>query len=518
MTASKYLILATTLVAGLATAQTPLFQAGQWSFATEVRLQGFDGNTQKKLANATMELCYTEAFVKANPHFSDNYGQYTKDLGSKVKSCQFWPISREVGKNRAQRQLRFECLTTGDDQMWGSVRIAGTPVSFVTSMRVYKNGGTGMVEMDINARFRKPECDREVSVVDAPKAAEGGGNADAIKEMAIHTVRFGDQDYFFNYVEHDGGIVHNNYYRIDDSRYRWSQELSISYYPEPSKTAVMLPVLKESFGKKELYPGTKIVETYLKPDKSETQSELYLRESTFDDQPGFMYEIARNVKEEGLPGIKVYRMRILLPGKPEQHKAALAKLKADGQRDLGSLHLAVIDEDGLNLSPATGNIKPITFDGKTFAFDQSTVAVTHIFNGYAPEGSGADSSDESLWVNFYPQTKSPEEVMEWTREQFADSLVKGSKFETLQTTADGKPATLMYLLKDEDDPKLINLSICRYVEEEGGVKAYRFHKTLRGGLAGNSAYIRANMQKWATALGQLKVPIINAEIASPHDR
>jgi hypothetical protein len=233
-----------------------------------------------------------------------------------------------------------------------------------------------------------------------------------------------------------------------------------------------------------------------------------------DGQSFVMHSVARAVQSATTKGVKVYSIETDHDVDKLPNAQTLAETSKRYAAALSSVSLPVYDAEAKALATTANSTKPIMFSGQSYRFDTGIVTLTHIFNGYVPGDEDANVAGRSLWVNLYPTANSTKEIIEWTKEQFASKLVKGTKFESLIKVQDGSSETLLYL-NPTGDGKGIEMSIARFTKDQDGVKIYRYQDTFAGTLVEQGANIRSSMRKIANELGELDIPVVNEERTSP---
>jgi hypothetical protein len=498
-------------VSTLATFATPvLLKPGVWKSTTENTLVTEEGKKRTPTGKAELTLCLTPQFVATNPYFNDDPAM--GEHATKAKSCRHWPISQSVTATKGAIQMRFECKLENDSLIWVTIGSQGTPSSVETKLRVFREGGTGYVDVVTRMTRSDEACTKEMLTPDV-SANKNNKTHRASTVVTQPLVNFAGETYFYDGVEMAGTATHNNYYPAEESRTDWRKEFSASQFPNTATPNAYVALITEN-SERPLLKGTKIETLAKSSDGNDMTIWQLISGKRSDGQSFVMHSVARAVKSATTKGVKVYSIETDHDVDKLPNAQILAETNKRYAAALASVSLPVYDAEAKALATAANATKPILFNGQSYRFDTGIVTLTHIFNGYVPGDEDANVANRSLWVNLYPTANSVQEIIEWTKEQFASTLVKGTKFESLIKVQDGSSETLLYLNQARDG-KGIEMSIARFTKDQDGVKVYRYQNSFSGTLVEHGANIRASMRKIANQLGELDIPVVNEERTSP---
>ncbi len=498
-------ITVTVLAPSIAAADSPpLLLPGAWKIVGDTTVVTDDGKKKVSVGKVERAACLSPQFVANNPHFNADFAM--RGQSSQAKSCRYWPITQSLTATTGVLRMRFECTTTDDKRVWATVDNIGTPTTVDSKLRVFKQGGAGHVDLTHRMTRMDAACPPEMKPLES-SPVEPQKAARPTVVVTQPSVNFAGETYFYDGAEMGGTAIHNNYYRAEESSTDWRKEFSASHYPNSATPAAYVARLADS-DQRVLLKGTSTV-TLEKSSDGQDVTTAQLFTAKRDNGVAFvMHSTTRIVQRVGVKGVKTYRLETDYDEDKVPSVQAMAALNQRYADALSSIDLPVYDAEGKALATSANVAKPILFNGQTFRLDTGTVALTHIFNGYALDGEDANTAARSLWVNVYPTADTTSEVIEWTKAEFSGKLLKGSKFESLNKTPDGSSETLLYILPTADGTGFV-LSIARYTKDQDGVKAYRYNDSFNGTMVEHGASIRASMRKIAALLGELSVPVVN---------
>lgn len=310
-------------------------QAGAWKTEAATTLRLKDGSPDKSVGQTSISVCYTRAFLDSDPFFGERPDMSKVVASGKARSCRFWPVQASKSATQAERTLKFECVLTTGHRVWAVVQTNGTPTEMRSELRVFRQGGLGHVVIRTQSQRLGEACTPELM---SPSAADPGAAPFAAR-VPQAPVTLGGHTYYYDGVETEDDVVHNNYYRLEESRTDWDREFSVSHYPALATASKLLDYLIEDNPTEGLVPGTTVKVLSQSADGRALDVEIMRILGPSKDKPRFLYQVLHAVVEEGTPGMKAYRLQVDLAGTPKEQEQAIAQLRTTALAELAKLKL-----------------------------------------------------------------------------------------------------------------------------------------------------------------------------------
>lgn len=314
-----------------------VLQAGAWKTDATTSLRFKDGSPDKSVGQSSISMCYTPAFLSSDPFFGERPDMSKAVASGKARSCRFWPVQASKSPAQAERTVKFECVLTTGHRVWAIAQTSGTPTTMRSELRVFRQGGLGHVVVSTQSQRVGEVCTPELMAPTAPDMSASPLAASVVQPP----VTLGDHTYYFDGVESEDGVVHNNYYRLEESRTDWDREFSVSHYPALTTASKLLAYLNEDNPSEGLVPGTTVKVLSRPKDGRSLNVEIMRRLEHPKDKPRFLYQVLHAVVEEGAPGMKAYRLQVDMAGTPKEQEQAIARLRTAALAELGRLRLPV---------------------------------------------------------------------------------------------------------------------------------------------------------------------------------
>lgn len=325
----------------MANAQAPTgfaLQPGAWKTEATTTLKLKDGSPDKNIGQTSIGACYTQAFLDSDPFFGERPDMSKVVASGKARSCRYWPVHAKRSATQAERTVKFECALTTGHRVWAVVQTQGTPIEMHTELKVFRQGGLGHVVIRTHAQRVSENCAPDLIAPAAPSADAASGAL----AMTQASVALGGDTYYFDGVESDEDVVHNNYYPLEESsKSDWDREFSVSHYPALASASRLLAYLNEDNPSEGLVPGTAVKVLRQSADGRQLDVEIMRTLGASKDKPRFLYQVLHAVVEDGVQGMKAYRLQVDMAGTPQDQGPAIARLRESALAELARLRLPV---------------------------------------------------------------------------------------------------------------------------------------------------------------------------------
>ncbi len=311
--------------------------AGAWKTDATTTLRFKDGSPDKSVGQSSVSMCYTPAFLGSDPFFGERPDMSKAVASGKARSCRFWPVQASKSPTKAERTVKFECVLTTGHRVWAIAQTSGTPTTMRSELRVFRQGGLGHVVVSTQSQRVGEACTPELMAPTAPDVSA----TPLASSVGQPPVTLGNHTYYFDGVESEDDVVHNNYYRLEESRTDWDREFSVSHYPALTSAAKLLAYLNEDNPSEGLVPGTTVKVLGRSTNGRSLSIEIMRRLEHPKDKPRFLYQVLHAVVEEEAPGMKAYRLQVDMAGTPKEREQSIAQLRSAALAELSRLKLPV---------------------------------------------------------------------------------------------------------------------------------------------------------------------------------